>query len=97
MLIEIFDTGSGIPSDKLDVIFEAFRQLDDKREGLGLGLSIVRQTAELLGHELSVRSMVGRGSRFIIEVPRARGGASRSGHSVPSGQLSPATPEAVEP
>jgi signal transduction histidine kinase len=76
MWIEIWDTGRGIPADRLEEIFEDFYQLDnpsrDRARGLGLGLAIVRRTARLLGHEVSVRSRLGRGSVFRVTVPRAR-------------------------
>jgi signal transduction histidine kinase len=67
--IEVYDSGIGIPEDRIETIFGELHQLDPKREGLGLGLWIARSTAEVLGHELSVRSTVGRGSRFRIVVP----------------------------
>jgi hypothetical protein len=76
--IEVYDTGPGVPADRQEVIFEAFRQLNDEREGLGLGLSIVRQTAEVLGCRVRLRSVVGRaalrGGR-----PACRSGAAREG------------------
>ncbi len=68
---EVIDTGCGIAPELLDDIFEAFSQLDVHSEGLGLGLSIVRRTAEVLDHRLRVSSQVGCGSTFSIEVPRA--------------------------
>jgi two-component system, sensor histidine kinase len=71
MWIEIYDTGIGIPEDRIDTIFGELQQVDPQREGLGLGLWIARTTAETLGHDLSVRSIVGRGSRFRIVVPLA--------------------------
>lgn len=74
--IEVIDTGPGVPANRQEVIFEAFRQLNDEREGLGLGLSIVRQTAEVLGHRVRMTSQIGRGSCFAIEVPRAPPGAA---------------------
>ena len=49
-------------------------ELDPKSDGLGLGLSIVRRTAEMLGHRLVVRSVLGRGSCFGVVLARARGG-----------------------
>ena len=67
--IEIYDTGIGIPVDRIDTIFGELRQLDPQREGLGLGLWIARSIAEVLGHELSVRSTVGWGPRFRLVVP----------------------------
>ncbi|WP_247875496.1 hybrid sensor histidine kinase/response regulator [Azospirillum sp. TSH100] len=71
--IEVWDTGTGIPPDQLDNIFEDFVQLGnperDRRQGLGLGLAKVRRKAALLGHTVEVRSRQGRGSVFAIGVP----------------------------
>lgn len=73
--ISVTDTGVGIPEDALDTIFEAYYQLDnpsrDRKAGLGLGLSIVRYLADLLGHTLSVSSTPNAGSTFAIQVPLA--------------------------
>lgn len=69
--IEVLDTGPGIDSKHLKAIFDAFHQIDPGSEGLGLGLSIVRRTAEALGHEIAVDSVPGKGSRFSIRVPLA--------------------------
>jgi signal transduction histidine kinase len=66
--IEIYDTGIGVPVYRIDTIFGEPHQLDPRREGLGLGLWIARSTTEVLGHEPSVRSAVGRGSRFRLVV-----------------------------
>lgn len=67
--IEIYDTGVGIPKDRIASIFEEFQQLDPQRGGFGLGLWIVRAAADALGHQLCVRSSPGRGSRFRVVVP----------------------------
>lgn len=71
--IEVWDTGIGIPSCHLDDIFTDFYQVGnterDKRQGIGLGLGIVRRLADLLGHPITARSMVGRGSMFATRVP----------------------------
>jgi signal transduction histidine kinase len=69
--IEVHDTGIGIPAHRLDEVFADFYQLDPKSEGLGLGLAIVRRTADMLGHRLSVRSIPSRGSCFALVLPRA--------------------------
>ena len=70
--IEIWDTGVGIPSKELQSIFEEYHQLDnaarERSRGLGLGLSIVQRLANLLGHQVRVRSHLGKGSVFAIEV-----------------------------
>jgi PAS domain S-box-containing protein len=73
--IEVIDTGVGIPGDKLDEIFEEFRQLGNperrRDKGTGLGLAIVRRIANLLGHRVDVRSRAGRGSAFTVTLPVA--------------------------
>jgi signal transduction histidine kinase/CheY-like chemotaxis protein len=71
----VCDTGIGIPEEELELIFEEFYQLSDGRrtrgQGLGLGLAIVRRTAELLGYRLSARSTMSVGSAFGIRLPIA--------------------------
>jgi signal transduction histidine kinase len=75
LAIEVWDTGIGIPEDQRERIFEAFQQIDSARsEGLGLGLAIVRRTAELLGYKVEVASITGKGSRFTVLIG-AVGGA----------------------
>jgi len=73
--VEVWDTGIGIPADQHERIFEEFYQLNnpsrDRSRGLGLGLATVRRIVQLLGHPLWLRSTVGKGSRFTIEVPVA--------------------------
>ena len=70
--IEIWDTGIGIAESQLNAIFNEYHQIDnDARErnrGMGLGLAIVRRLGDLLGHRIGVRSRVGRGSVFAIEI-----------------------------
>ena len=78
--IEVWDTGLGIPEGELQSIFEEFHQLDnparERSKGLGLGLSIVQRLADLLGHKIDVRSRLGAGSVFTIEVPLGRAQAA---------------------
>ena len=69
LLIQVLDSGIGIPADRLQAIFEAFYQEDVEGEGIGLGLSVVRSTAAALGHRVDVASTVGRGSVFTVSVP----------------------------
>ncbi len=75
--LEVWDTGRGIKQEEIATIFDAFQQLDnperDRKKGVGLGLSIVDQIANLLDMPVSVRSSYGRGSVFSIMVPRGDG------------------------
>ena len=69
----VTDTGSGIPQDKLLSIFDPFVQAETgharSREGSGLGLTISRRLARLMGGDLTVRSEVGVGSTFTLWLP----------------------------
>ena len=71
--LEVWDTGPGIPEDKLEMIFREFYQIDnperDRGRGLGMGLAIVQRICALLDHPLQVRSTLGRGTVFRIAVP----------------------------
>jgi PAS domain S-box-containing protein len=70
--IQVVDSGLGIPADNLAGIFEEYRQVtrdDASGEGLGLGLSIVKRTADLLECPLEVESAPGKGSVFSVTVP----------------------------
>jgi two-component system, sensor histidine kinase len=80
--IEVEDTGIGIPPDHLDRIFEEFHQVGnlarDRRQGLGLGLAIVRRVGELLGHRVEARSKPGEGATFSIELPLGTAAPARA-------------------
>ncbi len=67
---EVSDTGIGIPLEKTKAIFESFTQLEEegKKEGAGLGLSIVKGLLGLMGSEVYVRSELGKGSSFYFDV-----------------------------
>jgi two-component system sensor histidine kinase/response regulator len=71
--MQVSDTGSGIPADKLSTIFEKFTQADGsitrKYGGTGLGLAITQRLAEMHGGEVRVESTVGQGSTFTVTFP----------------------------
>ena len=71
--LEVWDTGIGIPPEQQDRVFEEFYQLANpernSRKGLGLGLSIVKRLANLLGSHIELRSIPGRGSVFRVRLP----------------------------
>lgn len=72
--IWVSDTGSGIPADRVEAIFEPFvqidrRQLEESQQGVGLGLAISRELARAMGGDLDVRSRVGEGSTFSLTLP----------------------------
>ncbi|MFA6115819.1 MAG: ATP-binding protein [Sphingomonas sp.] len=79
LMIEVTDTGIGIPADKNELIFESFRQVDAgttrKFGGTGLGLAICRNLARAMDGDVTVRSQVGEGSVFTLELPLFRAAA----------------------
>jgi signal transduction histidine kinase/DNA-binding NarL/FixJ family response regulator len=73
LLIEVQDTGVGIPPDKLEAIFKPFVQAGEHREkekqGTGLGLSIAKRLTEMLGGTVTAASVLGQGSAFSLRFP----------------------------
>lgn len=78
VLLEIGDDGQGLSAEEQTQVFEEFRQLDNPgrhaERGLGLGLAIVQQLAQLLGHDLQLHSSPGAGAQFIVQLPQAEAG-----------------------
>jgi signal transduction histidine kinase len=75
LVIGVWDTGSGVPEEKMAEIFQEFQQIAQpgrrREKGMGLGLAIVERIARLLKHPLDVTSQVGKGSCFAVVVPMA--------------------------
>lgn len=73
VLLQVWDTGVGIPEERQEEVFAEFKQLHnthrDRAQGLGLGLALVRRLCNLLEHPLTLKSKVGRGSVFGIRLP----------------------------
>jgi signal transduction histidine kinase len=71
--IAVSDTGIGIPEDMLGLVFEEFRQVAGgtivRQKGTGLGLAITKRLIELMGGTIGVKSEVGKGSVFTVEIP----------------------------
>jgi len=72
LILEMSDTGIGIPQDKLDTLFDSFSQVDTsttrKYGGTGLGLAIVERLCELMDGKIEVNSELGHGSTFTVDI-----------------------------
>lgn len=94
LVVEVQDTGIGIPANKLETIFEPFAQADGSTTrrfgGTGLGLAIARRLARGLGGDLVVESVLGQGSTFRLEI------SAPQAEPEPAAEPS-ATPAAAEP
>ncbi len=73
--VAVSDTGVGIKSEDIAILFQPFRQIDTglarNHEGTGLGLAISRRLAELLGGDIRVASDWGKGTVFTVTLPLA--------------------------
>ncbi|MDP9011935.1 MAG: ATP-binding protein [Pseudomonadota bacterium] len=75
LVLKIEDSGAGIPSDKVERIFDEYYQIGPQgaqRLGVGLGLAIVREVSRLLGYSVSVASTLGEGTCISVRIPRHR-------------------------
>jgi two-component system, sensor histidine kinase and response regulator len=73
-MVDVVDTGIGIPEEKLGIIFDPFVQVDanrGKRDGVGLGLAISRKLARAMGGDITVKSVEGEGATFTLSLPLA--------------------------
>lgn len=84
--IEVEDTGCGIPFEKIETIFESFRQTDSsitkKFGGTGLGLAITKSFCDMLGIQIQVKSTVGKGTTFALTIPYCYGEDKREQYDV---------------
>lgn len=69
VVLEVIDTGPGIPVEDLPKLFESFSTGSHRRAGSGLGLHLSRRIAEAHAGSITVKSQVGQGSRFIVQIP----------------------------
>ena len=73
--ITVWDTGIGIPQDRIEAVFERFHRVRSdafttNTEGVGIGLHVARNLAQLMGGDISLVSELGKGSRFTLTLPR---------------------------
>jgi signal transduction histidine kinase len=76
--IDVVDSGLGIAAEDCRHIFDAYRQVDARADGIGLGLYLVHTHCSTLGFKLDCESEIGRGSRFSIGVPAASIASTRA-------------------
>jgi PAS domain S-box-containing protein len=93
LMIDVEDTGIGIPADKLDEVFKPFVQADSRqtaeKEGTGIGLTIVKRIMDLMGGVLTVESVVGQGTVFHLKLANVPVSEWLPGgdHALPSGAV----------
>ena len=69
LAITIEDTGCGVPQEKADTIFEEFVQLDEFRDGVGIGLPLSRSIVRRLGGDITLDTTYHNGARFVLTLP----------------------------
>jgi len=73
LFITVKDSGIGIPKEKINLIFDRFTRVDNccskKQKGFGLGLSIVKELVVLMNGKISVKSIMGKGTIFVVKIP----------------------------
>jgi len=98
LVLTVEDTGSGIPADQIGHIFDKFRQVDGSPSrrvgGTGLGLAIVREVSQVLGGSVSVSSVFGRGTTFVVKLPGVLGQGNQEKTTVIVNREDSAPPDA---
>ncbi|WP_341301248.1 ATP-binding protein [Lysinibacillus sp. FSL H8-0500] len=69
LVIKVSDTGRGIAPEHLEMIFEPFHQLEKASRGAGLGLNVTKELVKLHGGDITVYSVVGQGTTFLVKLP----------------------------
>ena len=91
--VRVDDSGEGISPENLERVFEPFWQVGQSRyaraAGTGLGLSVSRQLARLLGGNISLKSELGRGSTFVLRLPAASSDSPSAGGELRAGSVAP--------
>jgi CheY-like chemotaxis protein/anti-sigma regulatory factor (Ser/Thr protein kinase) len=89
--ISIHDNGIGIPSEKIDLVFEEFTQADESTTrnygGTGLGLPLSRRFCRMMGGDITVKSVKGKGSTFTIDLPAMVKDKKKEAESILSGNV----------
>lgn len=86
MQVKVSDTGFGIAQEKQDQLFQHFSRLGAENSsipGIGVGLALSRNLVEMMGGSISVNSVTGEGSCFIVELPVGGGTAEVAGFAAP--------------
>ncbi|WP_437676737.1 ATP-binding protein [Sorangium sp. So ce131] len=90
--LSVRDEGIGIPAEQIDKLFSKFMQVDSsakrRYEGTGLGLSLVKQFAELMGGSVAIASELGRGTAVHVRLPRGIGGGAEASEATRGGARS---------
>lgn len=88
ILLQVWDTGIGIPEESIEEVFVEFQQLHnahrDRTQGLGLGLALVQRLCRLMNLPLELRSQPGKGSVFCINIPKGSASLLAQNEAVPS-------------
>ncbi|WP_167334128.1 ATP-binding protein [Brevundimonas nasdae] len=89
-VFRVSDTGRGIPADQIGQLFTRFAQIEaaavDRRDGAGLGLSIVATLVELMGGRIEVESEAGEGATFVVALPLTPAQPEKAGEDAPDAE-----------